>query len=51
MRRIEAFMTIGQLDADRKEAIAVEESATDEEIDDAVWEWAQKYLRIEWGEE
>lgn len=47
MRKIECSIETSVIDGDRHAIIEVDDNATDEEIDEAVREWALNY--VSWG--
>jgi hypothetical protein len=50
MRKIECVLETGYVGGTRKGVIEVEDDATDSEIDEAVNDWAHKYLSWGWSE-
>ena len=50
MRKIKAHCGIGYVGAEHEEEFEFEDDATEDEISEAVKEWAEQYLEIWWNE-
>lgn len=50
MRKIECVLETGYVGGTRKAVIEVEDDATDDEIDEAVRDWALNYVSWGWSD-
>jgi len=50
MKKIKAYVNYGFVGADREKIIEVDDDATEEEINELIWEWATDCVYPVWNE-
>lgn len=50
MKKIKAYANYGFVGTNREKIIEVDDDATEEEINELIWEWAADYVYTDWEE-